>query len=331
MSIPLAMHAVIKTRRNALQSSLEEFSQTPALPSPEDLDDPDELRRSQRGEVALTDAIGHDVPESVFKPLRKLHASRTTFLTFATIGGATSGYLFLINALSGGSFWALIPAVSIAFPLTVWGILLRNRRQKLRRRLERAQEQARLAPPSAAPVALPSSDHPALRDAQEIRAKIVGLVRTNAPGREDLIERVDGIVAEIGRLAQLERGFDDALAILPLENLRRDRDELAAQRDTASSDMRSRYEESLGQIETQITGLEDLAQKREMVALRVRAGVNSLRQVSIDLVRIKGDQTLAQLDDRIGEQADELSRYFTDLQASFDELSRELGTTGAED
>ncbi len=327
MSIPLGLHAVLRARRNALQASLEQFTQTPALPASDESDDPDELRRPRVNDVAVTDVMGREIPHSVFRPLRKLHRSRTAFLSLATVGATTSAYLFLINAVGGGQFWSIIPAASIAFPLAFWGVLLRNRRRKLRAQLERAQSAAPLTAPVATS-ALPSGTHQASLDAREVRAKIVELVEAHAPGRADLVSRIDSIIAEIDRLAGLERGFDEALSILPIEDLEREQDELVSQRDSAEHAMRAHYDESLSQLRSQIESLRDLRQKREMVSIRLRSGVNSLRQVSLDLVRIKGDQTLSQLDDRIGEQAEELSRYFGDLRSSYDELSREIESLG---
>jgi hypothetical protein len=333
MSIPLGLHAVLKTRRSRLQANLEQFTATPSLPQPDELEDPEDLRRAIPGAVAPVDQIGHDLPDPVFRPLRRLHAGRTTFLAFATIGATTSGYLFLINALTGGSFWSIIPAVSIAFPLTFWGILLRGRRQRLRRQLEVAQREHPAVAGST--VSLPQGagsigDHPSVREAYEIRTKINSLAAESSAGSDDLMARVDEMLGEIERMARLERGFDEALAIMSVDELERERDETAQQMAQASPEIHGHYRESIDQIESQLAGLRELDRKRELVTLRLRSGVNSLRQISLDLVRLRGDQTLAELDDRIADQARELSGYLSDLQESYAELSRDLGRPESE-
>lgn len=107
MAIPLVSHAIFRRRRDRLQKKLEgEISDNPAL------------------------------PDRMFRPFRKLHRSTTHFLLGLGSGAAISGYLFLINAMTGGSFWSIIPAASIALPIVFHGLMLRSRRQSLIRTLD---------------------------------------------------------------------------------------------------------------------------------------------------------------------------------------------------
>lgn len=303
MSIPLGIHAILRRRRDRLQSTLEEWTETPA----------------ETPEIAR---IGRDLPDRLYRPIRRLHRSTTGWMLSAGIAGTVSGYLLLINALTGGSFWATIPVVSLAFPVTLGWILLRNRRAKLRRQIKLAEQQG--LPPSPA-VDPKAADHPAVTDAKAIQGRIGALIDSANPSHRVLADQVDEIVAEIERMAGLEKSFDAALAILPLPQLERDRDQLLRERESATPALRSQYGESLTQIDAQIESLQELTRNRELLSLRLRSGVNALRQVSLDMARLKGDETLAQINDQISITADELSSYMGDLQASYEELSSELG------
>ncbi|MFP4113618.1 MAG: 2TM domain-containing protein [Spirochaetota bacterium] len=308
-AIPLTVHAIWKRRRDKLQQRLERWLGAPVADS------------SGRSGVAP----GADLPDAVFRPLRKLHGTVSSFLVGLGVAGSVSGYLALVNILTGGSAWSAIPIASIALPVFLWSLLIPGRRKRLRAQLDAARSEASLPDPGAPPAA-----HPAVRDARDLRDRIVRLVDENAPSQTDLIGHVDDIVGEIERLAGLEARFAEARSVLPVAELQDERGRMAeraralAEQGPGSASVVREYETSLEQIDKQIQGLRELEQRHELLEMRLRNGVSSLRQVSLDLVRYQGEQALNELDAQLTAKADELSRQVSDMQTSYAELSHEL-------
>jgi len=303
-AIPLVPHYIHKRRRDRLQKKLE------AKP---------------------------DLPERLFRPFRRLHRSATHFMMGAASAGVISGYLFMINALTGGPFWSIIPAASLALPAMFHFMIFRTRRRSMMelieaggedigrlpagaRESERATAQDRPGE-SAAP-----AEHPAMADARAIAAHIRRLVETaGGDVQVELLANVDELLDELSRLCELEREFSQAEGMISLTELEKNRQELRAHKDEdLPPSSRRHYDSSLAQVEQHISSYKDLAHRHELVELRIRTGVNSLRQINLDLVRLKGDATLSEVDDLVRKKTDELSGYLSDLQESYQELSDEL-------
>lgn len=87
------------------------------------------------------------------------------------------------------------------------------------------------------------------------------------------------------------------------------------------------YADAQAQVERQISGLRELESRKELLELRIRTGVNSLRQINVDLVRMQGDAALGDINRLVQERTEELSGYLNDLQQGYQELSEELGAS----
>ena len=305
--IPFLVHYVHVKRRDRLQKKLEEHLAKPG-----------------------------GLPDRMFRPFRRLHRSTTHFLMTLSTAVSVSAYLFMINILTGGSFWAAIPAASMGLATLFHYMLFRSRRSAMLTQLAgggdpRVREQRHTSIVDDAPAALESGggaqewsgEHPALGEARNLAATIRRLVAEGDSRQDELLANLDEMLCELERLCSLEREFAQAEQLISLAELEKDRDmvrELADRGDTGSR----QYRATLTQLERQIESYRKLVHRHEVVQLRIRTSVNSLRQLNLDLVRIKGESALSEVDSLIQEKANELSSYLSDLQESYQELSNEF-------
>ena len=308
-SIPLLIHYVSVRRRSRLQKKLEENLEKPG-----------------------------GMPDRMFRPFRRLFRSTSHFLMTLASAVSVSGYLFLINILTGGPFWSAIPAASMGLCTLFHFMLFRARRSAMLEQLAkggdpRVTEVRRVAIPSDTAAGdelrdslsegLSSGEHPSLEEARKVAATIKRLIAESGSRQDELLANLEEMLSELERLCALQREFAQAEKLISLAELERDRDmvrELAERGDSGSR----QYQSTLNQLERQIDSYRKLVHRHEMVQLRIRTSVNSLRQLNLDLVRIKGESALSEVDNLIQAKADELSTYLSDLQESYEELSNEL-------
>lgn len=308
MAIPFLSHYIHRRRRNLLQQKLEA-----------------QIER----EPGFSDRM--------FRPLRKLHRSTTLFLLGLGSAATISGYLFLINVLTGGSFWSVIPVASIAFPVVLHGLFLRGRRKSLIRTLEsggdnRAVSQRRTTRREERPdtplgeAHEAAREHPMLAEARYLEQQITNRFERTGTAEVELLGGVRDLVGEIERLCELSNEFATAVQMISLSGLQKDRSILTRrQKEGASEAMMRQYAEALDQVEHQIAGLRELEKRKELLELRIRTGVNSLRQINVDLVRMEGDAALGDINRLVQNRTEELSAYLSDLQQSYQELNQDLG------
>ena len=308
MVIPFLSHYIHRRRRNLLQQKLE--AQIEREPS---------------------------FPDRMFRPFRKLHRSTTHFLLGLGSAATISGYLFLVNALTGGSFWSVIPVASIALPVVFHGLFLRGRRRSLIRTLESGGDdrtvsqrrtprvEARPATPIAEAYET-AREHPMVAEARYLEQQITKRLEKTGSIEVELLGGVRDLVGEIERLCELSNEFTTAVQTISLSGLQKDRSILTRrQKEGASDAMMRQYAEALDQVERQITGLRELENRKELLELRIRTAVNSLRQINLDLVRMEGDAALGDINRLVHSRTEDLSAYLNDLQQSYQELSQELG------
>ena len=303
-SIPLGVHALLKRRREKLKTSLEESTKPPAPGS------------------ALSGTT--TIPDEIYRPFRKRHRSTTAFQLQTTIAGTTSALLAVINLITGGALWFPIPVASMAFALGVWAILRKPRQQKLRRQIEEART---ARPKIVAKEAAPS--HPQLEEAYHLREQIAVQLEDDGSTHGSFLSTVDQMIAEIARLTRLDTVYQEANAHTDPAALKRDRERIVTRiaelptdlsNDQASTELLQKYEQSLVPIEREIETISRLEEQHEMLRLRLRSAVSSLRHVLLDLVRMQGDATLQELDS----QSEELGESLSDLRESYNELAEML-------
>jgi hypothetical protein len=84
--------------------------------------------------------------------------------------------------------------------------------------------------------------------------------------------------------------------------------------------MRKEYERSIAEIDRQERSWRELKEQREILDLRSRSAINSLKQIQLDLARMKAVPGLEESSAALRERSTELSRYLEDLRQGYSEL-----------
>jgi class 3 adenylate cyclase len=142
---------------------------------------------------------------------------------------------------------------------------------------------------------------------------------------DDFEEVLDNYVNQVKELAHKDAEIDSLIKSFPLDTLQKDYEDLKAQAVEAdSAKLKKEYQTSIEQIEKQIKGYKDLMNQQKMLKLKISNAMNALRQLQIDLLRVKSrdsDVDMGQLD-TIKQTSGELSTYLEDLDDEYRELEQ---------
>lgn len=239
--------------------------------------------------------------------------------------------LFIINRITTPDFmWAFIPAGIMAlsfvahlaaYPGTLHGLekrLLRSLGVDSWRELFRLGR-TRKAGAAAGKYASVYAEAAAVRD------EIVRELKRNKGSGEfgkDMIPTLDEYVEQVKLLSQSVNEIDGIISTIPLDALRADREALQAKRGgTESPQLKEEYGRSIAEIERQEKACRDLESQREVLGLRLGSSVNALKQLKIDMARMKAlpDSGGSQAIEDLRKKAGELSGYLDDLKAGYEE------------
>jgi hypothetical protein len=109
-----------------------------------------------------------------------------------------------------------------------------------------------------------------------------------------------------------------------MDALKRDREALEAKRTGAASQaLKDEYARSIAEIARQEKACTDLEDQRELLRLRLGSSANALKQLKIDMARMKAlpEAGERQALEDIRKKASELSGYLTDLKTGYEETS----------
>jgi class 3 adenylate cyclase len=281
---------------------------------------------------------------SLFKRLQK---KKDAFWLHAAQTFTTSTFLFMINAITSPQFWWFaIPAAGMGIGLLSHGAAYAAKKAELEGSileglgLKGSWNSALAQMPSS--LQEDSADLGPYRDlveaAKATRAAIVAQV--NAGGRkkakrgsstqetpvgDDLLPALDSYVEQVALLAKRTNEVDRIIELIPMDALRTDKENLQRKIEGKSGEgLRKEYEKSLAEIERQETSFNELKEQREVLELRMRSSVNTLKQMRIDLARLAGmaDQDETASARAVREKTVELNRYLDDLRAGYAELDR---------
>jgi hypothetical protein len=262
--------------------------------------------------------------------------------------GATSVLLFTINMITSPGFpWFLFPVGGMAIGLVSHYPRYRAKSQRLLARIrelaapgrvanaertlgrQRRRPQAGTSTPrrrhgrSAGAYAgsAPAGGATRVEEAETLRADILEQV-TAAP--ELARESFESVLEEyLARIRSLSETHDELTATGNREDLEQIESELREMRgklDAATdSRLRKEYDRSIDQLERQRRSYEELLRDQELIEVRLRAAVNMLKQMRVEVARMRGTGGIESLDE-LKHRSEELSGYLADLREAYDEL-----------
>jgi len=241
--------------------------------------------------------------------------------------------LFTINLLtSPGFLWAAIPsgimALSFLGHLVSYPGTLRGLEKKLCRMLgvDSWRELFRLgkgrqAGAAAGPYASIYAEVATIRD--EIVRDLKAGKGSDEFGK-DMIPTLDKYVEQVKLLSHSVNEIDSIVSTIPMDALKRDREALETRRAAAGSQaLKDEYGRSIAEIARQEKACTDLEDQRELLRLRLGSSANALKQLKIDMARMKAlpEAGERQALEDIRKKAGELSGYLADLKTGYEETS----------
>lgn len=294
--------------------------------------------RSSQQEYRNLGILGR-VGRNVANLYRKLAKNRRSWTGHLVSSIATSALLLMINAVTSPSFpWALFPIGGMGIGLFSHYPGFRKKESRLLRqlaeegvdvtRLERGLtflSRRLLTPGGGASGKGSAYAGPEIAEAERLRESVRRqLQSSDHPGLgEEFGMALDGFVAQIKELAETHREIEQIISEIPREALQQDLRELRRKRAAAESDrMRSEYEKSIEEVEKQERSYYSLKEDAEMIQLRINSAMNALRQINIDLLRMRTASKAgeAQSAEDLRKRTEELSRYIDDLHSAYEEL-----------
>ncbi|NBF41759.1 MAG: hypothetical protein GVY14_15225 [Spirochaetes bacterium] len=262
--------------------------------------------------------------------------------------GATSALLFTINMITSPGFpWFLFPVGGMAIGLVSHYPRYRSKSQRLlarirelaapgrvanaertlgrqRRRSEAGSTASRRRDGRSAGAYAGSAQAgraTPVEEADTLRADILEQV-TAAP--ELARESFDSVLEEyLARIRSLSQTHDELAATGnrdDLEQIEAEVRELRGKLDAATdSRLRKEYDRSIEQLERQRRSYEELLRDQELIEVRLRAAVNMLKQMRVEVARMRGTGGIESLDE-LKHRSEELSGYLADLRQAYDEL-----------
>lgn len=264
---------------------------------------------------------------------RKFVKNRSAWRGHLVSNVATSAFLVALNLITApGFFWAIFPVGFMAIGLLSHLPAYKSRERRLLKRLrdlgariggilggrgsvDRSDEGRRDIPLSG-----PGAE------AELIRQRLLSTIKSmpdDAPLGEDFEPVLDNYVDQIRMLDQKNRELNSIMDGIPVSELERDLKMLQRQRSGEESEkVLAEYDRSILQIQKQQASYGELRNEQEILRLRLSSSLNQLKQLEIDLARMRSistDQESASVG-MLRDKSRELSQYLEDLTAGYDEL-----------
>ncbi len=259
--------------------------------------------------------------------LERMHSARTGFAAhFVSVAGL-SAYLMMINAITGGGFpWSLIPAAAMGTALVLHWSAYGPKMRKMKREIRAWIDGGGGRRIDDAVLETEERDPPVVQEASALYRKILRQIEEMEKDHpaigSDMRPLLDTYFQQVRQLAGKSYEVETLLKQMPQVQLQQDRVRLKNRMEQVESDrLKEEYEKSILEVDRQLASMKELSHNSEVLELRLSSAVNLMKQLQLDLARVKGASLSNTASfDMLKEKSDELSRYIQDLESGYDEL-----------
>jgi hypothetical protein len=169
-----------------------------------------------------------------------------------------------------------------------------------------------------------------LLQAQQVKNAILSEIQRTGSGEvpvfdKDMIPVLDKYLEQIRILADRSTEIDRIVRDIPMDALAQDKVELEKKlAETENDGMKKEYAKSIGEIEKQETSFQELKDQKEILYLRLKSSVNALKQMQIDLARVRNIPETASAEGLVHEKTAQLNQYIEDMRSSYGEVESPL-------
>lgn len=278
-----------------------------------------------------------DLEGEALDTYKKLNRVRDSIARHFASALSTPILLFTINLLtSPGFLWAAIPSgimiLSFLSHLASYPMTKKNLVQKLFRAkgVNSWKELFALGRRRRSGNNIGGAYAHIYNEAMDIHDDIVRTIRggTNTDDfGEDMIPSLDRYLEQVRLLTHSVNDIDKLVASIPMNELKKDREALELKAGNTENPMlKEEYRRSIHEIEKQEKACRDLGDQQEVLRLRLGSSVNALKQLKMDLGRLKAmpESSNEQLAiEEIRRKASDLTTYLDDLQLGYEESIRD--------
>lgn len=268
-----------------------------------------------------------DLTEQETRYLKRMHRARTGFAAHAVSAVSFSAYLIMINGITGGGFpWALIPAAAMGTALLLHWSAYGPKMRKMKTEILSWIASGGISRDDSAGFDADEREPPVVQEASVLHRKILRQIdemeKDHPAIAGDMRPLLDTYFQQVRQLAAKSQEIDNLLTQLPQVELQQDRVRLKNRMAQVESDrLREEYEKSILEVDRQLASMKELSHAGEMLELRISSAVNLMKQLQLDLARVKGASiTNTTSFGMLKEKSDELSRYIEDLESGYEEL-----------
>ncbi len=264
--------------------------------------------------------------------IRKLNRVRSSWVSHLVSNLSVSGFLFMLNMITSPGFpWFIFPVGGMAIGLfshfPVYAGKVRDLRKKLADAGARVGKRFRGQSPAFMPGSQAAGDQSPGAQAEAVRIAITNQLATFGKGEsplgEDFLPLLENYVNQIKELDDKDRELEQIINSIPMGELEKDLVRLT-ERKKEALDQRvlEEYGRSIEQIHRQQHSFRELRNEKEMLHLRTNSALNSLKQMQIDLARMKSISSGSEAGSLalLKEKSGELSQYLEDLREGYRQL-----------
>lgn len=283
--------------------------------------------RKQRREVEFLP----ELTDKETRLLKRFHSTRSSFSAHFATAISVSAFLLMVNVITGFGFpWFLFPAGGLGVSLFIHWASIAPRLFRMKKEIKKwlSEPGAEYRHPDTTASVGDITEEPAIiQEAFAVRRMILKQIENLDTEHSNIGSEMKPLLEnyydQIRKLAYRKRDVDELIAGIPLEEIEKDREKLIQRMDLAGTDsLRIEYEKSIADVEKQIKSICELESNRELLSLRILSAVNLMKQLQLDLARVKGlAASEASSFDLLKSKSEELSRYLEDLEAGYGELN----------
>lgn len=271
--------------------------------------------------------------------LKSMQNKRLGFASHFTSSAGLTAFLLMVNVITGGGFpWFLFPTGALGIGVFMHWAAYAPRVRAMKRDIRKwIGGGARSGGPVEGTAHVeeigemerhevePQIIHEAGALRRSILKQIDEMEKDHPSIGKDMRPLLDTYYEQVNQLAYKSRELDTILGELPGVDLIQDRTRLLNRMQKTESDrLKKEYEKSILEVDRQLASIKELSHGREMLGLRISSAVNLMKQLQLDLVRVKGvSLTNTASFDLLKEKSNELSTYLDDLEAGYTELEED--------
>ena len=259
--------------------------------------------------------------EKGLRLFKRLMFLKSAFRQHTTAVVSVSAYLCMINTITGVGFqWWLFPAAALGLGLSIHSIpnkaSVRSTEEKLH--LEMSGESMDSVPASGI-----------VREAKHLETHI--RKELEAAGSDidsiggEILPLLENYIKGIQELNVKKQEIQEVLMAHPKDRIRQERIEIEAKMNESSAPaLQKEYSKALAGLSRHEESVLKLEERRELIDLRLQSSIQSLRQLQLDLARLKTSELSTMLErtalDELKIKSREMTAYIEDFDSGYEGL-----------